>query len=67
VTGGQRVPTNHNKGEKRPHDTQAHEKQSDRFKKTARELGCDETPGALDRAFGKIDPSKRQGQKENVD
>jgi len=28
--------------------------QSERFKKTARELGCDETPGALDRAFGKI-------------
>ena len=30
--------------------------QSARFKETARELGCDETPGALDRAFGKIEP-----------
>jgi hypothetical protein len=32
--------------------------QSSRFKKTARELGCDETPGALDRAFGKIEPTR---------
>jgi len=34
------------------------EDQSARFKKTARELGCDETPGALDRAFGKIEPKR---------
>jgi hypothetical protein len=34
--------------------------QSARFKETARKLGCDETPGALDRAFGKIaTPSKQ--------
>lgn len=32
--------------------------QSARFKKTARELGCDETSGALERAFGKIDAAK---------
>jgi hypothetical protein len=28
--------------------------QSERFKKTARELGCDESEGALDRAFSKV-------------
>jgi hypothetical protein len=33
--------------------------QSARFKETARKLGCDETPGALDRAFAGIDPKKR--------
>jgi hypothetical protein len=33
--------------------------QSARFKETARKLGCDETPGALDRAFGKIEPKRR--------
>jgi hypothetical protein len=32
--------------------------QSERFKKTARELGCDESEDALERAFGKIDPRK---------
>jgi hypothetical protein len=31
--------------------------QAAQFKKTARDLGCDETPGALDRAFGRIEPS----------
>lgn len=30
--------------------------QLERFKETARELGVDESPGALDRAFQKIDP-----------
>ncbi len=38
--------------------TASQKEQSDRFKKTARELGCDETPGALDRAFGKINAAK---------
>jgi hypothetical protein len=33
--------------------------QSQRFKQTARELGCDESQGALDKAFEKIEPSKR--------
>jgi FixJ family two-component response regulator len=36
--------------------------QSERFKQTARELGCDESPGAMDRAFGQIDPKKSQGR-----
>ncbi len=30
--------------------------QLDRFKETARELGVDESAGALDRAFKKIEP-----------
>jgi len=29
--------------------------QSERFRKTARELGCDESEGALERALKKID------------
>jgi hypothetical protein len=32
--------------------------QSERFKQTARELGCDETEGALEKAFEKIDTKK---------
>ncbi|MGH6818670.1 MAG: hypothetical protein ACREC1_07870 [Methylovirgula sp.] len=36
----------------------ADKKQSERFKETARELGCDESKGALDRAFEKIDPKR---------
>jgi hypothetical protein len=52
------VPTGP-KGQKRPADSDAHKEQSERFKKTARELGCDEIPGALDRAFGKIEPKRR--------
>jgi hypothetical protein len=32
------------------------EEQLERFKETAKELGVDEKPGALDRAFKKIDP-----------
>ena len=40
------------------------QEQSARFKKIARDLGCDETPGALDRAFGKIAP-KRGGQRND--
>ncbi len=37
--------------------------QSERFKQTARDLGCDETPGALDRAFDAIDPKRPQSPK----
>ncbi len=33
--------------------------QSERFKKTARELGCDESKDALERAFEKIVPSRQ--------
>ena len=29
-----------------------------RFKETARKLGADTSPGALDRAFGKIEPKR---------
>ncbi len=32
--------------------------QHDRFVAIAREVGADESPGALDRAFGKIAPKK---------
>jgi hypothetical protein len=32
--------------------------QTDRFAKTARELGCDESGQAFERAFGKIVPPK---------
>jgi hypothetical protein len=51
-----KMPTGH-KGKKRPAEGAAKE-QSDRFKN--RQLGCDETPGALDRAFGKIEPKRAQ-------
>jgi hypothetical protein len=30
-----------------------------RFRDMAREVGADESPGALGRAFGKLDPKKR--------
>jgi hypothetical protein len=33
--------------------------QSERFKKTARELGCDESEDALERAFEKVNPQKQ--------
>jgi hypothetical protein len=33
--------------------------QSERFRETARQLGCDETEGALDRAFKKIIPKRK--------
>ena len=32
--------------------------QSERFRQTARELGCDESDGALERSFDMIDPTK---------
>jgi hypothetical protein len=35
-------------------------RQYDRFVETARKLGCDESEGALDRAFEKIVPPKRR-------
>jgi hypothetical protein len=37
--------------------------QSERFKQTARELGCDESLSALDAAFDQIDPGRRPSQK----
>lgn len=33
--------------------------QHERFKEMARELGADESPEALDRAFARLDPKKR--------
>lgn len=39
--------------------------QAAQFKKTARDLGCDETPGALDRAFGRIEPTKQPAPKSS--
>jgi hypothetical protein len=55
------------KGEKRPASTAAPKRKKDsakaqsaRFKETARALGCDETPGALDRAFGKLAQPKKK-------
>ena len=32
--------------------------QLERFREMAREVGADESPGALERAFGKLDPKK---------
>jgi hypothetical protein len=37
--------------------------QSGRFKKTARELGCDESEDALERAFEKIVPRRQSPNK----
>ena len=51
------MPVPQTRSEPRPAKPSQKE-QSDRFKKTARELGCDETPGALDRAFAKIEPKQ---------
>ncbi len=36
--------------------------QSERFRQTARELGCDESEGALGRAFAKIVTRKKGSQ-----
>jgi hypothetical protein len=47
-------------GEKQKRTPKMKDKQEyERFVETARKLGCDETEGALERAFEKIDPSKR--------
>jgi hypothetical protein len=46
--------------QKRDPKTKTDEKfQSERFKETARELGCDETGKAFEDAFTKIIPAKR--------
>jgi hypothetical protein len=41
--------------------------QSERFKKTARELGCDESKDALERAFEKILPRKQANHRPKAD
>jgi hypothetical protein len=38
----------------KPKTKAVEESQGERFKRTARSLACEESPGALDRAFGKI-------------
>jgi hypothetical protein len=38
--------------------------QLDRFKAMAAEVGADDKPGALDRAFGKIDPKAPKPEKK---
>jgi hypothetical protein len=39
-------------------------RQSERFRETARELGCDEDAAAFERAFRKIVPPKAQPEKK---
>jgi hypothetical protein len=39
--------------------TQETENQSQKFKRVARELGCDEDPKAFERAFTKVVPPKK--------
>lgn len=41
--------------------------QLERFKQTARELGCDETGEALERAFAKAVPPRKPGKKLKKD
>jgi hypothetical protein len=38
--------------------------QAERFKQTARELGCDESPSALNDAFGQINPLRADAHKK---
>ena len=38
------------------------ENQIDRFKRMAQELGADESPDALDRAFGRLDAKKKDNR-----
>jgi hypothetical protein len=40
------------------------DEQLQRFRDMAKEVGADESPGALDRAFGRVDP-KKQPSKEH--
>lgn len=39
--------------------------QLDAFKAMAQEVGADESPDALERAFGKLDPKKREKPAES--
>lgn len=43
---------------KRKHKKLTQKEQSERFRETARKLGCDESEDALERAFKKIVPQK---------
>lgn len=44
-------------------NAEAAKAQLDRFKQTARELGCDETGEAFERAFAKAVPTKKPAKK----
>jgi hypothetical protein len=55
-------------GEKQKRTPKTKDKREyERFQQTAHELGCDESEGALERAFGKIDPSKRRPPRQPND
>ena len=47
-----------NESQTTPDKPSDNESQLQRFKDMAKEVGADESPGALDRAFGKVDPKK---------
>lgn len=42
-------------------------RQHERFKEAARELGADESDGALDRIMGKLDLKKQDRSKQQAD
>jgi hypothetical protein len=42
------------------------DRQAEKFKRTARELRCDESGEAFERAFGKIAPPKRPKPKDET-
>lgn len=44
--------------------TKEAEKQLDRFKQTAREVGADESDDALDKVFGKLDVKRKPEEKD---
>ncbi len=46
------------------HKKLTQKEQSERFRQTARELGCDESEGALELAFENIVPSKASPRSE---
>jgi hypothetical protein len=48
---------------KRPPKAADNRDQIARFKQAARDVGADTSPGALDRAFGKIEPKRHQSPK----
>ena len=46
------------KAAQKPKRKLSNKEQAERFKETARELECDESPDALDKAFGSIEPRR---------
>jgi hypothetical protein len=47
----------------KPQTTGAQSEQLQRFKEMAKELGADESPQALDRAFARLDTKKKEVEK----